>query len=329
MLPAALAKARLDGPLGDAWLALRSGRIRLANSHLLLATRLHDDGGLPLDPTGAAVLGALVVDGRLAVGDIGGAERAADALTAHTGRADAAGTAAHLALGEVASALGDHTRAEQHFSTAGTLPGLDIVRPWRTGAALALVWAGRRREAAALAREQVAISGSDPYGRAVGLRTLAIADTAHDRVTVLRRARDVVALTSDRRLAAQIDTDMAGLMLLDPVRHTRAEAVGLLRGAEQYAGAEGLWPLHSRVVRLLERAGERAHPLEGETLATLTAAERRVARLAAEGLTNRQIADQLSLTIKGVEWHLSRVYRKLGIGSRSALTGLLSNGLAS
>lgn len=329
MVPAALARPRLDGPLGEAWLALRSGRVRLANSHLTLAARQHDAGELPLDPIDTAVLRALIVDGRLAVGDLDGAEVASEPLRQATAGDDAGATAAHLALGEVAAALGDHAQAERHFTTAGTLPPVDLIRPWRTGAALALVWAGRRREAVALAREQVAMSGPDSYARAFGLRTLAVADTAHDAVAVLRSARDVVGHTPDRRLLAQIETDMAGLMLLDPIRHPRAEAVELLRRSELYGAGEGLWPLHSRVVRLLERAGEHALPLEGETLAQLTAAERRVARLAADGLTNRQIAERLSLTVKGVEWHLSRTYRKLGIGSRAGLAGLLATGLAS
>lgn len=329
MVPAALARARLDGPLGDAWLALRSGRVRLANSHLALGTRLHDAGELTPDPGVAALMFAMVVDGLLAVGDVAGAEAASDQLRASSRREDAAATAAHLALGELAAARAEHGQAVRHFTAAGTLPHVEVVRPWRTGAALALVWEGRRREAAALAREQVAISRSDPYGRAVGLRTLAIADIAHDPVALLRRAHEVATLTTDRRLVAQIEADMAGLMLLDPVRHTRTDAVSVLRSAELYAATEGLWPLHSRVVRLLERAGERAQPLEDETLALLTAAERRVARLAADGLTNRQIADRLALTVKGVEWHLSRVYRKLGIGSRAGLPDLLSSGLAS
>ena len=63
--------------------------------------------------------------------------------------------------------------------------------------------------------------------------------------------------------------------------------------------------------------GEDPQPVLGETLASLTAAEQRVARLAATGLTNREIADQLVVTVKAVEWHLSHVYRKLGIHSRA------------
>ena len=65
----------------------------------------------------------------------------------------------------------------------------------------------------------------------------------------------------------------------------------------------------------------------GETLAVLTAAEQRVARLAASGLTNRAIAEHLVVTVKAVEWHLSHVYRKLGIRSRGALAGALGPGL--
>ena len=54
----------------------------------------------------------------------------------------------------------------------------------------------------------------------------------------------------------------------------------------------------------------------------LTAAERRVAELAAEGLTNREIAQTLFVTVKTVEWHLRNTYVKLRIGSRRDLRGL-------
>jgi DNA-binding NarL/FixJ family response regulator len=55
----------------------------------------------------------------------------------------------------------------------------------------------------------------------------------------------------------------------------------------------------------------------------LTASERRVARMAAAGLGNREIAQNLVVTIKTVENHLARVYTKLGIHSRTELAEAL------
>jgi DNA-binding NarL/FixJ family response regulator len=56
----------------------------------------------------------------------------------------------------------------------------------------------------------------------------------------------------------------------------------------------------------------------------LTASERRVVDLAAKGQTNRDIAQTLYVTPKTVEVHLSNAYRKLGIGSRRELAGVLA-----
>jgi DNA-binding CsgD family transcriptional regulator len=54
-------------------------------------------------------------------------------------------------------------------------------------------------------------------------------------------------------------------------------------------------------------------------LESLTASERRVAQMAASGLANRQIAEQLFVTVKTVENHLTRVYSKLDVESRDGL----------
>ena len=60
-------------------------------------------------------------------------------------------------------------------------------------------------------------------------------------------------------------------------------------------------------------------------VAALTPSERRVADLAAEGLTNRQIAETLWVTLKTVEVHLGRTYGKLGIKSRGELPRALGS----
>ena len=55
----------------------------------------------------------------------------------------------------------------------------------------------------------------------------------------------------------------------------------------------------------------------------LTATERRLAELAAAGLTNREVAERAFVTVKTVEANLTRVYRKLGVRSRTALARAL------
>jgi DNA-binding CsgD family transcriptional regulator len=60
--------------------------------------------------------------------------------------------------------------------------------------------------------------------------------------------------------------------------------------------------------------------------ASLTASERRIAKLAANGATNAEIAQSLFLTVKTVEMHLTSAYRRLDIRSRRDLAAALTNG---
>ena len=103
----------------------------------------------------------------------------------------------------------------------------------------------------------------------------------------------------------------------------RAEARGPLRSALALATSAGAEALANRAHDELVAAGARPRrdPIHSRT--TITASELRVARMAADGMTNREIAQALFLSAKTVENHLRSVYRKLAIRSRSQLARAL------
>lgn len=100
--------------------------------------------------------------------------------------------------------------------------------------------------------------------------------------------------------------------------HLRA-AVGLALRAGSRTLAD------SARTMLLGVGGRMRVPSTADGLAVLTASERKVVELAAAGVTNRAIADHLFVTLRTVEVHLTRAYRKLGISSRSELADVLAS----
>ena len=85
----------------------------------------------------------------------------------------------------------------------------------------------------------------------------------------------------------------------------------------------GARQLAARAREELRATGSRPRRAWRTGVESLTPGELRVARLAAEGATNREIAHQLYVTLKTVEGHLSRAYTKLGIKGRNELPGVL------
>jgi len=74
-----------------------------------------------------------------------------------------------------------------------------------------------------------------------------------------------------------------------------------------------------RTRRELVATGEKVRKRRDETRSQLTAQEEQIARLAADGQTNQEIGAQLFLSPRTVEWHLHKVFTKLGITSRMHL----------
>jgi DNA-binding CsgD family transcriptional regulator len=94
-------------------------------------------------------------------------------------------------------------------------------------------------------------------------------------------------------------------------RESLSRALALLEGMDAR-----LWADRAR--------DELARVSPGRAPGELTASERRVAQLAADGRSNKQIASALSMAVHTVEVHLSRTYAKLGVGSRGQLAHLLA-----
>lgn len=102
----------------------------------------------------------------------------------------------------------------------------------------------------------------------------------------------------------------------------RADARGHLRDAAERFRSIGATPWAERAEGELRATGETSRRREPSTLDQLTAQELQIAGLAATGLSNPEIASQLFLSPRTIEYHLRKVFTKLGIASRSELIRL-------
>ena len=88
--------------------------------------------------------------------------------------------------------------------------------------------------------------------------------------------------------------------------------------------AMGMEAFAERARRELRATGETVRKRTVEVVTALTAQEAYIARLARDGQTNPEIGAQLFLSARTVEWHLRKVFTKLGIGSRRDLQAALA-----
>ncbi len=185
-----------------------------------------------------------------------------------------------------------------------------------------LVGSGRHEEALELTAEDERWAERAGANGALGcvLRVRALAQEGEERLSTQRRA--VEALVCSPLLA---DRSRAQLELGSTLRlrNEPEEARSILRQALDLASrAESTW-LARQARSELEASGARPRRERIRGLEALTPSERRVAELAAEGMTNRQIAETLWVTRKTVEYHLRNVYAKLEVSSRGRLAEVL------
>ena len=103
----------------------------------------------------------------------------------------------------------------------------------------------------------------------------------------------------------------------------RVDARDQLRAAYEAFAQMGAAGFADRARRELHATGEKVRRRRDTTRDELTPQEEQIARLAREGRTNPEIAAQLFLSARTVEWHLGKVFGKLGVSSRRELATAL------
>ena len=231
------------------------------------------------------------------------------------------------ARGRYSTAIGQHRLALRDFELCGELAGrwqLDLpgLVPWRVDAAETLLRLGRPGQAQELIEEQLARCGTDlPRERGMALRVLAAAGPPHHRPALLRQAADLQATDEYEQARTLIDLAAAH----DALGETRRAGMIAQRARALAVKAEAE-PLHTALSPQPTRqdTGEQAEtPDLAAGALPLSDAERRVAVLAADGCTNREIATKLFVTVSTVEQHLTKVYRKLDVHRRADLPARL------
>jgi ATP/maltotriose-dependent transcriptional regulator MalT len=304
--------AYLRGAIGEAEMEIRGA-----------LDAVHEAGwelGLPMTLSG--LVDVLIERGRF--------EEASDVL-------DAAGMSGELpellgfdwllySRGRLRLATGDRERGLVDLVEVGARQaraGLPPVRHnWRAVTAPVLAVQGERRRAVAMAEEELEFSRGVAASRNQGmaLRALGIAEGGEHGIDHLRESAALLE-TSPARLEQARTLVELGAALRRAGK--RSEARAWLERGRALAVQCGGDVLAQRATDELTVLGVRTARKPSSGLGALTASELRVARMAASGMTNPEIAQSLFVTRKTIEKHLGNAYAKLGIATRQELPDTL------
>jgi DNA-binding CsgD family transcriptional regulator len=299
----------------------RAGDVRGAEADAAAATTHGDEPGLGvLEPTIAATLIECAMERE-------GPEPAERILAAIDPKGPDPGSAFAVLLYEAAArlrlaqhrpraALDEVRRCERWAADAGVTTPSWI--SWRSLAALAHQALDEPERARRLAQDEVERARAFGGQRAlsIALRRRGLLERGEPAVEVLREAVGAGAAAS-----ARLEQARALVALGSALRRGghRKDARAPLRDALDLAVRCGAPQLAGRARAELVAAGARPRRARLTGVESLTGSELRVARMAAEGLTNREIAQALFVTVRTVEGHLTHAYGKLGIRTRREL----------
>jgi DNA-binding CsgD family transcriptional regulator len=199
---------------------------------------------------------------------------------------------------------------------------------WRYDAVKAALALDDQTLAGELADEQLELTTrwDTPSARGIALCSKGLASAGAERIELLGRGAALLSQSPARLDHARVLADLGAALRREG---RRAQARQPLTAAIEHARALGATALVERTRAELLAAGARPRRPRFTGAESLTAAEWRVAGLAVQGRSNREIAGALFVTVRTVENHLASCYRKLGIGSRRELAGALESGPSS
>jgi DNA-binding CsgD family transcriptional regulator/tetratricopeptide (TPR) repeat protein len=224
--------------------------------------------------------------------------------------------------GDLTGGLAEMLDAGRRYEAVGSRNPAFI--SWRSQAALALLGLGKHDEALGLANDELELAGTWAAPRALGaaLRASGLIEGGERGLALLEEAVHVL-----RESPAKLEHAKARAELGAALRRAnrRSQAREQLRQAVELATICGAAPLAARAESELLATGARPRRIALSGVESLTPSERRVAEMAAEGPTNREIAQALFVTQRTVEVHLTSIFRKLAISSRSQLAAALGH----
>jgi len=201
--------------------------------------------------------------------------------------------------------------------------GNPAVIAWRSSAALAYLALGERDQACRLSEQAISLARSFGARRALGvaLRAAGLAREQPASIELLGEAAAVLEASGGGLELTRALVDLGGALRR---AGRRADAREPLRRGLDLASGRGATVLAARAREELIATGARPRRERVRGVSSLTASERRVATLAAAGLSNREIAQALFITIRTVKAHLGHVFQKLDITSRDQLADALA-----
>jgi DNA-binding CsgD family transcriptional regulator len=225
-----------------------------------------------------------------------------------------------LAQGRVGDAIQDLIGLEP---VAAALPHLDASHGICATLAQALAAHGERSHAVAAADAAVSNATQWQLPRAIATALMAkgLAVVGQEGVDLVRNAVDRFAAIPAPLEAARARVELGAMLRR---ANSRAEAREPLQAGMDAAVRCGAIALGMRAHEELRATGARPRRLLVRGIDALTPSELRVATMAAEGMSNRDIAEALFVSAKTVDTHLMHIYGKLGIHSRSELAGALN-----